>query len=82
MQLLSWYPRAYLLPNLIDERRAAHIVALAQRRLRPSTLALKRGETEESTQWVHQRAAAGQTPLGMLCLSRCGGACCSGSNVG
>lgn len=51
-QLLSWYPRAYLLPRFIDAQRAQHIVALAERRLRPSGLALKQGETAESTKWV------------------------------
>jgi len=49
-QLLSWRPRAYLFPNFIDPVKCDHIVDLATRRLEPSSLALKKGETEENTQ--------------------------------
>ena len=52
MQLLSWYPRAYLWPKFMDKARCEHVIAMAERRLAPSGLALKRGDTAEATRDV------------------------------
>ena len=38
--------RIYLFPGFLDREEAGHIVELAQRRLRPSGLAYKKGDTE------------------------------------
>lgn len=52
MQLLSWYPRAYVFPRFMDEEKCNHVVELAEKRLSPSGLALKKGDTRESTQGI------------------------------
>ena len=52
MQLLSWYPRAYLFPRFMDLARCEHVIALAERRLAPSGLALKQGDTLSSTREI------------------------------
>ena len=52
MQLLSWYPRAYLWPKFLDKARCEHVIAMAKKRLAPSGLALKRGDTAENTRNV------------------------------
>ena len=38
--------RIYLFPGFLEREKAGHIVELAQRRLRPSGLAFKKGDTE------------------------------------
>ena len=38
MQLLSLYPRAYLLPRFVDPARCQHVIDMATRRLAPSGL--------------------------------------------
>lgn len=52
MQLLSWHPRAYLFPKFIDESMCKHVIRLAESRLRPSGLALKKGDTLSSTREI------------------------------
>lgn len=52
MQLLSWYPRAYLFPKFIDRDMCNHVIKLAESRLAPSGLALKKGDTLDSTREV------------------------------
>jgi len=52
MQLLSWHPRAYLFPKFIDESMCKHVIELAESRLRPSGLALKKGDTLSSTREI------------------------------
>lgn len=48
-QLLSWHPRSFLFPNFMSKDKADHIIALAEKRLHPSGLALKKGDTVEGT---------------------------------
>ncbi|KAF5731837.1 prolyl 4-hydroxylase subunit alpha-1-like [Tripterygium wilfordii] len=48
-QVLSWKPRALYFPSFATEEQCKTIVAMAKKRLQPSTLALRKGETEEST---------------------------------
>lgn len=51
-QILSWYPRAVLYPNFMDKAKCDHVIALAEKRLAPSGLALKKGDTLEATSYV------------------------------
>ncbi|KAL3140676.1 hypothetical protein ABBQ32_005240 [Trebouxia sp. C0010 RCD-2024] len=51
-QVLSWYPRTYLFPSFLSAERAEHFVKLAKARLAPSAVALKKGDTEDSTKNV------------------------------
>jgi len=52
MQLLSWHPRAYLFPKFMDAEKCKHVIEIASKRLSPSGLALKKGDTFSSTQEV------------------------------
>ncbi|KAB2626542.1 prolyl 4-hydroxylase 9 [Pyrus ussuriensis x Pyrus communis] len=47
--VLSWYPRALYFPNFATPEQCESIIGLAKPHLKPSTLALREGETEEST---------------------------------
>ncbi|KAJ8513993.1 hypothetical protein OPV22_004427 [Ensete ventricosum] len=51
-QVLSWKPRALYFPNFATAEQCQIIVQKAKSRLRPSTLALRKGETEENTQGI------------------------------
>ncbi|KAJ3669840.1 hypothetical protein LUZ60_010164 [Juncus effusus] len=51
-QVLSWKPRALYFPNFANSDQCEKIIKLAKSRLRPSTLALRKGETEESTKGI------------------------------
>lgn len=48
-QVLSWEPRAYYFPGFADPERCARIVEIASKRLGPSSLALRAGDTLEGT---------------------------------
>ncbi|KHG15290.1 Prolyl 4-hydroxylase subunit alpha-1 [Gossypium arboreum] len=48
-QVLSWKPRAYYFPDFATAEQCEHIIGMAKLNLKPSTLALRKGETEEST---------------------------------
>lgn len=52
MQLLSWYPRAYIFPKFMDKAKCDYVKKIAEARLSPSGLALKQGETLASTQEI------------------------------
>ncbi|GAB4815585.1 hypothetical protein N2152v2_002631 [Parachlorella kessleri] len=49
LQLLSWYPRAYLLPDFLPPDKTRHMIEMAERQLHPSGLAFKKGDTAENT---------------------------------
>jgi len=51
-QVLSWEPRAVFFPGFLDAERCRAIVELAAKRLGPSSLALRAGDTLEGTQDV------------------------------
>ncbi|XP_027360889.1 probable prolyl 4-hydroxylase 9 isoform X2 [Abrus precatorius] len=51
-QVLSWYPRALYFPNFASTEQCERIVDMAKRGLKPSTLALRKGETEENTKGI------------------------------
>ncbi|KAJ7564828.1 hypothetical protein O6H91_02G035500 [Diphasiastrum complanatum] len=48
-QVLSWRPRILLFPNFANAEQCRAIVALAKSHLTPSSLALRKGETMETT---------------------------------
>ncbi|MBA0843070.1 hypothetical protein Goarm_000288 [Gossypium armourianum] len=48
-QVLSWKPRAYYFPNFATSEQCEHVIEMAKVNLKPSGLALREGETEEST---------------------------------
>lgn len=48
-QVLSWHPRALLYPNFADKARCEAIISLAKKTLAPSGLALRKGETTDTT---------------------------------
>ncbi|CAL1380811.1 unnamed protein product [Linum trigynum] len=51
-QVLSWKPRALYFPNFATAEQCESIISSAKPRLKPSTLALRKGETDETTKGV------------------------------
>ncbi|KAK6125287.1 hypothetical protein DH2020_040976 [Rehmannia glutinosa] len=51
-QILSWNPRALYFPNFATVEQCQSIIKIAKARLRPSSLALRQGETVESTKGI------------------------------
>ncbi|CAL9090271.1 unnamed protein product [Musa textilis] len=51
-QVLSWKPRALYFPNFATAEQCQTVVQKAKSKLRPSTLALRKGETEENTKGI------------------------------
>ncbi|KAI7843720.1 hypothetical protein COHA_002618 [Chlorella ohadii] len=70
MQLLSLLPRAYLMPKFLDKARCQHVIDMASKRLAPSGLAFKKGDTEDSTRDVRTSSGTflsrGEDPAGVL----------------
>jgi prolyl 4-hydroxylase len=55
LKVLSWKPRALYFPNFASPEKCETIIKLAKARLRPSTLALRKGETEDTTKGIRTR---------------------------
>lgn len=55
VQILSWRPRAVYFPNFATDEQCQSIIKLAKSKLKPSALALRKGETAESTKGVRTR---------------------------
>lgn len=55
MQVLSWRPRALYFPNFASAEQCQSVIAMAKKRLKPSQLALRQGETVESTKGTRTR---------------------------
>ncbi|XP_057960484.1 probable prolyl 4-hydroxylase 9 [Malania oleifera] len=51
-QVLSWKPRALYFPNFATAEQCKSIIEMATVNLTPSTLALRKGETEENTKGI------------------------------
>ncbi|KAL3813660.1 hypothetical protein ACJIZ3_014928 [Penstemon smallii] len=51
-QILSWNPRALYFPNFATAEQCEGIIKMAKAHLRPSSLALRKGETAESTKEI------------------------------
>ncbi|KAF0888393.1 hypothetical protein E2562_014211 [Oryza meyeriana var. granulata] len=69
-QILSWQPRALYFPQFATAQQCENIVKTAKQRLMPSTLALRKGETEESTKGIRTSSgtflSADEDPTGTL----------------
>ncbi|KAJ6378480.1 hypothetical protein OIU78_028674 [Salix suchowensis] len=61
-QILSWRPRALYYPAFLTAEQCQHIINMAKPSLQPSTLALRKGETAETTRGI-------RTSSGMFVLS-------------
>ncbi|XWS39886.1 hypothetical protein CRYUN_Cryun18bG0093000 [Craigia yunnanensis] len=48
-QVLSWKPRAYYFPNFATAEQCKHVIEMAKLNLKPSALALRKGETAKRT---------------------------------
>lgn len=55
LQVLSWKPRALYFPSFATPEQCNSIIGMAKPQLRPSTLALRKGETDESTKGTRTR---------------------------
>ncbi|PSS02655.1 Prolyl 4-hydroxylase [Actinidia chinensis var. chinensis] len=51
-QVLSWKPRALYFPNFATSEQCKSIIEMSRSKLKPSTLALRKGETAESTKGI------------------------------
>ncbi|XP_015063885.1 probable prolyl 4-hydroxylase 9 [Solanum pennellii] len=51
-QVLSWFPRALYFPNFATTEQCQGIIKMAKAELKPSSLALRKGETAENTKGV------------------------------
>ncbi|XP_061347636.1 probable prolyl 4-hydroxylase 9 [Gastrolobium bilobum] len=51
-QVLSWKPRALYFPNFATAEQCENIIDVAKAGLKPSSLALRKGETEENTKGI------------------------------
>nr|AFK40578.1 unknown [Medicago truncatula] len=51
-QVLSWKPRALYFPNFATAEQCENIVSVAKAGLKPSSLALRKGETTENTKGI------------------------------
>ncbi|XP_062212485.1 probable prolyl 4-hydroxylase 9 [Phragmites australis] len=69
-QILSWQPRAFYFPQFATSDQCENIVRTAKERLAPSTLALRKGETAESTKGIRTSSgtflSANEDPSGTL----------------
>ncbi|XP_068324420.1 probable prolyl 4-hydroxylase 9 isoform X1 [Pyrus communis] len=54
-QVLSWRPRALYFPRFATAEQCERVIEMAKMKLRPSTLALRKGETAESTKGTRTR---------------------------
>lgn len=52
---MSWRPRALYFPNFATAEQCENIIDVAKDGLKPSTLALRQGETEENTKGIRTR---------------------------
>ncbi|KAI3958979.1 hypothetical protein MKX01_023655 [Papaver californicum] len=69
-QVLSWKPRAVYFPGFASAEQCDHIIKKAKSNLRPSSLALRKGETAENTKGIRTSSgtfiSASEDPSGAL----------------
>lgn len=69
-QVLSWQPRALYFPEFATAEQSEAIIRMTKPKLRPSTLALRKGETEENTKGIRTSSgtfiSASDDPTGVL----------------
>lgn len=54
-QILSWKPRALYFPNFATLEQCETVIKMAKANLKPSALALRKGETTENTKGTRTR---------------------------
>ncbi|PKI41233.1 hypothetical protein CRG98_038345 [Punica granatum] len=54
-QVLSWVPRALYFPNFAPAEHCQSVIEMAKIGLKPSTLALRKGETADNTKGIRTR---------------------------
>ncbi|KAK4401735.1 putative prolyl 4-hydroxylase 9 [Sesamum angolense] len=57
-QVLSWRPRAVYFPNFASAEQCQSVIEMAKSKLKPSALALRKGETAESTKGTRTSSGA------------------------
>ncbi|KAL7119087.1 hypothetical protein ACP275_02G041400 [Erythranthe tilingii] len=57
-QVLSWRPRAVYYPNFATDEQCQNVIKITKTKLRPSSLALRKGETAESTKGIRTSSGA------------------------
>ncbi|KAL0384298.1 UNVERIFIED_CONTAM: putative prolyl 4-hydroxylase 9 [Sesamum radiatum] len=57
-QILSWRPRAVYFPNFASADQCQSVIEIAKSKLKPSGLALRKGETAESTKGTRTSSGA------------------------
>ncbi|XP_027112610.1 probable prolyl 4-hydroxylase 9 isoform X2 [Coffea arabica] len=60
-QILSWRPRTFYFPGFATAAQCQSIIEMARSSMKPSTLALRKGETAESTKGIRTSAADDRT---------------------
>ncbi|XP_061341903.1 probable prolyl 4-hydroxylase 9 [Gastrolobium bilobum] len=69
-QVLSWYPRALYFPNFASAELCESIIYMARRGLKPSMVALRKGDTKESTEGIRTSSgvfiSASEDKMGIL----------------
>ncbi|KAK4367810.1 hypothetical protein RND71_011602 [Anisodus tanguticus] len=65
--VLSWFPRALYFPNFATIEQCQGIITMAKAELKPSSLALRKGETAENTKGIRTRSI-GHHELG-VCIA-------------
>ncbi|XP_071930948.1 probable prolyl 4-hydroxylase 9 isoform X2 [Coffea arabica] len=60
-QILSWRPRTFYFPGFATSAQCQSIIEMARSSMKPSTLALRKGETAESTKGIRTSAADDRT---------------------
>ncbi|KAI3953216.1 hypothetical protein MKX01_042211 [Papaver californicum] len=69
-QVLSWKPRVVYFPGFASAEQCDHIIKKAKANLRPSSLALRKGETAENTKGIRTSSgtfiSASEDPSGTL----------------
>lgn len=69
-QVLSWYPRAWLFPGFLNKSSCEHVIHIGETMLHPSGLALRQGESAESSKNIRTSQGAfltrGMDPDGVL----------------
>ncbi|KAL0356904.1 UNVERIFIED_CONTAM: putative prolyl 4-hydroxylase 9 [Sesamum calycinum] len=58
LQVLSWRPRAVYFPNFASAEQCQSVIEMAKSKLKPSALALRKGETAESTKGTRTSSGA------------------------
>lgn len=70
-QIVSWYPRILVFPGFVDNSTAAHIIALAKRRMAPSGLAWRKTDTPDEQQQIRTSSGVFISRWAWMCSTVC-----------